>query len=101
MRQCGEKALFILALAAAAACLGLSILGQNWRWLLTAALALELAGLVQLKISGLFSAAPSSAAPAPASGESRLQNVLFRCKHTGFYLLASGLLGQIVSSWVW
>lgn len=98
MQQNAEKAVFIFFLVATVGCLGFALLGQNWRWLLTAGLALEIAGLLQLKISGLFSDAPSSMA---AAGSTQPGDVLFRCRHTGFYLLTAGLLGQLVSAWVW
>ena len=96
-----KKALLVVLLAAAAVSLLLAGIGQSWRWLVTAGLVTAIAGFLQLEITGLFSRSSQAPSSPAQPGQESFQDMLFTCKHTGYFLITAGLVLQLASIWVW
>lgn len=94
-----KKALLVIVLAATAVGVVLALYSHSWRALVTGGLLLNVAGFLQLEIAGLFSR--QIVAGSDPAAEASLQDKLFACRHTGFYLILAGLALQLASIWAW
>jgi hypothetical protein len=110
------KAILLLALlAGACACLALACVFDRGKWLSSAGLMFDLAGIVQLEISGLFEryldkyGDEHGGPPSPIMRRiidnpdtpirTYLRNLLFFDLKTGFRLIVLGCTVQLIGVW--
>jgi hypothetical protein len=118
MKPLTRIALLVL-LAGALYSTAMAATGNADKWLTTAGLLLDIAGIVQLELSGLFDKiieqyeAKDDYPGGPPSNTTRqliddperpistgLRNILFFKRRTGFYLIVFGFVFQLAGAWV-
>jgi hypothetical protein len=114
-----EKIILLFLLAAGVASLGFAFIGPASNWVTSAGLLFDIAGLVQLNISGLFEKifteyddekkylyGPPSAVTREiidnpdAPIRTSLRNMFYFESRTGFYLIVLGCVLQLAGVWV-
>jgi hypothetical protein len=114
-----EKVALVTLLAGALICLTLAPMGNPSRWVTSAGLMLDMAGIVQLEVAGLFdkiAAEYFDEARYPYGPPSRVtreiidnpdapvrtvvRNAVFFNARTGFWLLVCGFALQLIGAWL-
>jgi hypothetical protein len=106
MSQSAKKTALLLLLLATTVCVGVAIADSSpAKWIGSAGLLLDVAGLVQLELSGLFNGVAADDRRPTVGDAARplgawVQDKLFFDRRTGFWFIVLGLAEQLAGLWL-